>query len=112
MGTRVSGRKAVGLKANLILLASRSPFCPARNYELRLRLIFELHDNQLADYIGVVGILAYALDKFWWKEICQDVKDFCERCVVCRRAKIEPQMAATLNPLPSPPGPWHIVGID
>jgi hypothetical protein len=40
------------------------------------------------------------------------VKDFCERCVVCRRAKIQPQTAATLYPLPVPPKPWHTIGLD
>jgi hypothetical protein len=41
------------------------------------------------------------------------VKDFCdERCVVCRRAKIQPQVAATLYPLDIPPKPWHTVGLD
>jgi hypothetical protein len=40
------------------------------------------------------------------------VKDLCERCVVCRRAKIRPQIAASLYPLPVPPRPWHTVGLD
>jgi hypothetical protein len=35
------------------------------------------------------------------------VKDFGERCVVCRRAKIQPQIAATLYQLLVPPRPWH-----
>jgi hypothetical protein len=34
--------------------------------------------------------------QFWLKRIHKDVKGFCEHCVVCRRAKILPQMAATL----------------
>jgi hypothetical protein len=40
------------------------------------------------------------------------VKDFCERCVVCRRAKIQPQFAATLYPLHVPPISWHTLGLD
>jgi hypothetical protein len=31
---------------------------------------------------------------------------------VCRRAKIQPQMVATLYPLRVTPRPWHIVGLD
>jgi hypothetical protein len=42
---------------------------------------------------------------------CQDVKDGCERYVMCRRAKIQPQMAATLYPLHFPPRPLHTVGL-
>jgi hypothetical protein len=86
--------------------------CIPRNSELRLRLITELHESSSPGHIGVVGTLAKALDISWWKRICQDVKDFCERCVVCRRAKIQPQMAATLYPLPVPPRPWHTVDLD
>jgi hypothetical protein len=62
--------------------------CIPRNSELRLRLIFEVHDTSSAGHIGVVGIIAKALDIFWWKRIRQDVNDICGRCVVCRRAKI------------------------
>jgi hypothetical protein len=44
--------------------------------------------------------------------IRQDQADFCGRCIVCRRAKIQPHMAATLYPLHFPPRPWHTVGLD
>jgi hypothetical protein len=37
---------------------------------------------------------------------------FCYRCVLCRRAKTQPHMAATLFPLHVPPIPWHRVGLD
>jgi hypothetical protein len=62
--------------------------------------------------MGVAGTIAKALDRFLWKRIRKNVKDYCERCVVCRRAKIHPQMAATLYPLFVLPRPWHKVGPD
>jgi hypothetical protein len=77
--------------------------CIPRNSELRLRLITELHESSSTGHKGVASTLAKALDRFWSKRLCQDVKDFCERCVICRRAKIRPQMAATLYPLLVPP---------
>jgi hypothetical protein len=87
--------------------------CIPQNSELRLRLIIELHASSSAGHTGVAGTLAKALDRFWWKRLRQDVmKDFCERCVVCRRAKIRPQMAATLYPLLVPPRQWHTIGLD
>jgi hypothetical protein len=46
------------------------------------------------------------------RRVRQDVKDFCERYVVCWRAKIQPHMAATLHPLHVPPKPWLIDGRD
>jgi hypothetical protein len=86
--------------------------CIPQNSELRLRLIRELHESWSVGHKGVASTLAKALDRFWWKRISQDVKDYCERCVVCRRSKIRPQMAATLYPLLVPPRPWHTVGLD
>jgi hypothetical protein len=65
--------------------------CIPRNSELRLRLITMLHESSSVDHIGVASTLANkVLDRYWWKRIRQDVKDFCERCVVYRRAKIQP----------------------
>jgi hypothetical protein len=67
--------------------------CIPRNFELRLRVITWLHKSSFLEFIvsghkGVASTLAKALDRFWWKRVRQNVKDFCERCVVCRRAKI------------------------
>jgi hypothetical protein len=86
--------------------------CISHNSELRLKSITKLHESSSAGHRGVASTLAKALDIFWWKRLRQDVNDFCERCVVCRRAKIRPQMAATLYPLPVPHRPWHTVGLD
>jgi hypothetical protein len=91
----------------------RDRLCIPRNSDLRMRVITKLHDNSSGGgHIGVANTFAKALDRFWWKRIRQDVKDFCELCAVCRRAKIKPQMAATLDPLHIPPRPWHTVGLD
>jgi hypothetical protein len=86
--------------------------CIPRNSKLRLRVITKPHESSSDGNRGVASTLPKALDRFWWKQFRQDVKDFCERCVVCRRAKIQPQMGATLYPLPVPPRPWHTVGLD
>jgi hypothetical protein len=80
-------------------------------YELRLRLIFGLHESGLACHKGITSTLSKALNRLWWKQISQDVKDFCERCVVYRRAKTYPQMVAALDPLHVLPRSWHIVGL-
>jgi hypothetical protein len=77
-----------------------------------MRVIKELHESSSGGHIGAASTVAKALDRFWWKRIHQDVKHFCERCVVCRRAKIQTQMAATLYPLLVPPIPCHTVGLD
>jgi hypothetical protein len=86
--------------------------CIPRNFELRLRVITELHESSSAGHIGVASTFAKALDRSWWKRIRQGVKYFCERCVVCRRVKTQPQMAATPYPLHVPPKPWHTVGLE
>jgi hypothetical protein len=75
-------------------------------------LISELHATSSASHKRVASTLAKALGIFWWKRIRQDVQEFCEGRVVCRRAKIQPRVAATLYPLPVPPRPWHTTGLD
>jgi hypothetical protein len=62
--------------------------CVSRNSEFRLRMFSELHNNSLASHIEVACTLTKALDRSWCKRIRHDDKVFCERCVVCRRAKI------------------------
>jgi hypothetical protein len=58
--------------------------CIPQNSKLRLRLIKELRESSSVGHIGVASTFAKALDRFWWNRIRKDVKDFCERCVVCR----------------------------
>jgi hypothetical protein len=86
--------------------------CVPRNLELRRTLVTEMHDISSAGHKGVASTFAKALDRFCRKRIRQDVKDFCERCGGCRRAKIQPQMDATLYPLLVPRIPWHTFGLD
>jgi hypothetical protein len=52
------------------------------------------------------------LDKFRWKRIRQDVRYYCERCFVRRRAKIQPRITATLYPLHVLPRPWHTISLE
>jgi hypothetical protein len=75
-------------------------------------VIIELHDSSSARHIGVARTLAKALGRFWWKQIPLDVKGFCERCVVCLRARMQLHMAVTLYPLPISPRPWRTFGLD
>jgi hypothetical protein len=76
-------------------------------------LIFETHDSGSTCHKSVRGTLAKALDIFWRKRIRQDVKDLCERRVVCRRANIQPHVPIAINPLHVPPRPWqHTFGLD
>jgi hypothetical protein len=87
-------------------------FYAPRNFELPMRLVYELHDNQYACHEKVACTLAKAIGRFWLKQIRQNVKEVFERCVVCRQAKIQPQMAATLYLLLVPPIPWRRVRLD
>jgi hypothetical protein len=51
--------------------------CVPRNFELRLRLILELHCSSVVGYEGVVGTLAKALDIFF----VETNSPRCERCL-------------------------------
>jgi hypothetical protein len=82
--------------------------CVPRNSELRMKMITKLHDSSSDVHRGATIIFAKALDRFWWRQIRQDVNYCCERCVVCPRANIQPHLAASLVP----PKPWHTIGLD
>jgi hypothetical protein len=60
----------------------------------------------------LLALLLKRLTDFGGNLTTHDVKDFCERGVVCRRAKIQPHMPAALYPLHVPPIPWHTFGLD
>jgi hypothetical protein len=79
--TRIEARACYSWRLNLL-------YTP-RNSKLRQRLIYEMHNILSVGHRGVVGALAKALDRFLWKRSRQDLKDLCERCVVCRRANIK-----------------------
>jgi hypothetical protein len=55
----------------------------------------------------------YEWNRLWWNRFLRKyIIDLTERCVVYRRAKIHPHMAATLYPLLVPPQTWHAVGLN
>jgi hypothetical protein len=54
-----------------------------------------VHDNGCVSHKGVARIFAKALDKL----LAKIRQDFYERCVVGRRAKIQPQMIPALDSL-------------
>jgi hypothetical protein len=62
--------------------------CVPGKSEFRLRLITKFHERSSVGHIGVASTLASSHDRFWWNRIRQDVKEFCERCVLCQRANI------------------------
>jgi hypothetical protein len=64
--------------------------CNPRNSELRLRVIKERHESSSTCHQGFASTFDKTLDRFWRKRIRQDVKDYGERFVVCRRAKTQP----------------------
>jgi hypothetical protein len=83
-----------------VVLEKNSRVCILNDPMVIHQVLFDLHDIGYACNIAYASTLAKALDKFWCRSIRQDVNDYCQKCVVCRRAKERSQMAAALDPLP------------
>jgi hypothetical protein len=64
--------------------------CIPLNSGLRVRLIFGLHDSSPTSHIGVFSTLANALDRFLWKRIRQDDKDFVNDALCVDELKFNP----------------------
>ncbi|KAF7348752.1 Retrovirus-related Pol polyprotein from transposon 17.6 [Mycena venus] len=87
---------------------------PKLEYEgqnLREIIIAEAHS--LLAHLGLKKMLDYLWDHFWWKEIVDDTRSYCESCSTCKRSKPSNQKPyGFLHSLNPPSEPWDSMGVD
>ena len=77
------------------------------------KVLFELHDSQLAGHQGINRTLSTAKQLFFWNGMTKDITDYIRSCPVCQQNKPSQQRpAGLLNPIESPPVNWHTVTMD
>jgi hypothetical protein len=82
-----------------------------RDHNLREIIISEAHS--LLAHLGLKKTLDYLRDHFWWKEIVEDTRSYCESCSTCKHSKPSNQKPYGLLHLLNPPSePWDSVGVD
>jgi hypothetical protein len=78
---------------------------------IREIIIGEAH-SMLA-HLGPRKTLLYLRDHVWWKEMVQDVSNYCDSCITCKRSKPSNHKPyGLLNPLQVPNTPWESIGMD
>jgi hypothetical protein len=82
-----------------------------RGRNIREIVISEAHS--ILAHLGVRKTLDYLRDHFWWKEVVEDTRSFCESCATCKRSKPSNQKPyGLLHSLNPPLEPWDSVGVD
>jgi len=73
-------------------------------------LLVEYHDN--AGHPNYCRLVTSLLKRFWWDRMTFGFKSYCQRCIVCNRAKPDRKGGAALQPLGILKYPWEIIGIE
>ena len=61
---------------------------------------------------GVQKTLDTLKEHFYWPNMKKDVQKFCERCIVCKKAKSKVMPHGLYTPLPIPDSPWIDLSMD
>ena len=52
------------------------------------RILQEMHDAPFSGHFSVAKTYARVLERYYWKGMYEDIKNYCESCVVCSRRKV------------------------
>jgi hypothetical protein len=94
-------------------LVARSALVDVPMGPRRMEIMEECHSSPLAGHFGLKRTLEKVKRRYHWPGLKQDLKEFIDGCLYCKRAK--PTRHAPyghLQPLPVPSGPWASVTMD
>jgi hypothetical protein len=81
------------------------------------RILQEMHDAPFSGHLSTAKTYARVLERYYWKGMYDDIKNYCESCVVCSRRKV-PHRQGNI-PMLSPQvdllteyGPMECVALD
>jgi len=83
------------------------PKCSTRNL-----LVCEARECGLMGHFGVKKTLDTLKEHFYWPNTKKDVQKFCERCIVCKKAKSKVMVHGLYTPLPISDSPWIDLSMD
>jgi hypothetical protein len=79
---------------------------------LRRDMVEQCHDHWTVGHPGNHETLNKVDSQFWWPNMRAFVKKYVEGCEKCHRLKHQQHPRALTQLLPTPKGPWKIVGVD
>ena len=69
------------------------------------------HDDPFVGHMGYHKTLSLATSKYWWRNMRNDIAQYCRLCTQCQALKVTPYHHP-LHPLPIPDGPFQSVSMD
>ena len=81
--------------------------------KIKLDIFESRHDSPLAGHFGQEKTYQLIARDFYWPGMAKEVKDYVNRCYVCKRNKSSNHRKfGLLQPLPIAPTPWHSLSMD
>ncbi|XP_019435376.1 PREDICTED: uncharacterized protein LOC109341859 [Lupinus angustifolius] len=75
-------------------------------------LVRESHEGGLMGHFGVQKTLDMLKEHFYWPRMKQDVQNFCEKCITCKKSKSRIMPHGLYTPLTVPDSPWMDISMD
>jgi len=86
---------------------------PSTNTEAIAEILKSLHDEPTAGHLGVTKTCEAVKERFYWKGLQDDVRDFVSSCVICQKVQHSTKKpAGMLQPLTIPDYPWKRINWD
>jgi hypothetical protein len=81
--------------------------------DLRRLTMEACHDSVFSGHFGPTRTINLVKRLFFWPDMVQDIRRYCEACNVCQRNKSSNQKPfGQLRPLPVPKGKWSNISVD
>ena len=104
--------KRFSVQDGLILLEG-TRICVPDAFSLRSRLFYDFHDAPLAGHFGFYKSYTALSDRYYWKGMDLQLKNYIAKCDSCQRNKSSTlKPAGLLQSLPVPQQPWDHVSMD
>ena len=79
---------------------------------IRLSLVREAHEGGLMGNFGVTKTLDTLHEHFFWPRMRKSVHSFCDKRIICRKAKSKVHPHGLYTPLPIPTMHWVDISMD
>lgn len=79
---------------------------------MREFVLKEAHDKPIGGHFGLKRTLSTINQRFYWKTLDQDVRNYIRSCDPCQRKKSSPNKEGHMIPMPIPKQIFEIIGMD
>ncbi|HBK71150.1 MAG TPA: hypothetical protein DDZ39_05755 [Flavobacteriaceae bacterium] len=80
--------------------------------KLQEKIIKEYHDGPMGGHLSAKKTISAIGNRYYWKNLKDDVKEWCKTCNICLRRKGRAPSRALLKPISSPSTPMETTAMD